>query len=133
MPVQALQCKECDATYPRDARYVCEHCFGPLEVVYDHSGIDAAEAKRKIQAGPQTIWRYADFLPFSGPPAAGLPVGLTPLRLKQQTPDLLREQLQMRCLSPPHPQSALPLHAGAAPAATSRTRPRRFRPPRKGG
>ena len=32
MPVQALQCKECDATYPLDARYVCEQCFGPLDV-----------------------------------------------------------------------------------------------------
>ena len=80
MPVQALQCKECDTTYPLDARYVCEQCFGPLEVAYDHSGIDPAEAKRKIQAGPQTIWRYADFLPFAGQPAAGLPVGLTPLQ-----------------------------------------------------
>src|ERR671921_80280 len=80
MPVQALQCKECDSTYPLDARYVCERCFGPLEVAYDYSGIDPAEAKRKIQAGPQTIWRYADFLPFSGPPAPGLPVGLTPLQ-----------------------------------------------------
>ena len=80
MPVQALQCKECDSTYPLDARYVCEQCFGPLEVAYDFGGIDAAEAKRKIQAGPQTLWRYADFLPFEGPPAAGLPVGLTPLQ-----------------------------------------------------
>ena len=80
MPVQALQCKECDSTYPLDARYVCEHCFGPLEVAYDHSGLDAAEAKRKIQAGPQTIWRYADFLPFAAPPQPGLPVGLTPLQ-----------------------------------------------------
>jgi threonine synthase len=80
MPVQALKCKECDSTYPLDARYVCEHCFGPLEVAYDHSGLDAAEAKRKIQAGPQTIWRYADFLPFAAPPQPGLPVGLTPLQ-----------------------------------------------------
>src|SRR5215217_5456399 len=80
MPVQALQCKECDSTYPLDARYVCEHCFGPLEVAYDHSGLDAAEVKRKIQAGPQTIWRYADFLPFGAPPQPGLPVGLTPLQ-----------------------------------------------------
>ena len=71
MPVQALQCKECDSTYPLDARYVCERCFGPLEVAYDYSGLDPAEAKRKIQAGPQTIWRYADFLPFSGQPPAG--------------------------------------------------------------
>jgi threonine synthase len=80
MPVQALKCKECDTGYPLDARYVCEHCFGPLEVAYDFSGVDAAEAKRKIQAGPQTIWRYADFLPFESAPAAGLPVGLTPLQ-----------------------------------------------------
>jgi threonine synthase len=85
MPVQALKCKECDYTYPLDARYVCEHCFGPLEVAYDHSGLDPAEAKRKIQAGPQTIWRYADFLPFAAPPQPGLPVGLTPL---QRTPRL---------------------------------------------
>ena len=68
------------STYPLDARYVCEHCFSPLEVAYDHSGLDAAEAKRKIQAGPQTIWRYADFLPFAAPPQPGLPVGLTPLQ-----------------------------------------------------
>jgi threonine synthase len=80
MPVQALQCKECDATYPLDARYVCERCFGPLEVAYDLGGIDPGEAKRKIQAGPQTIWRYADFLPFESPPQPGLPVGLTPLQ-----------------------------------------------------
>jgi threonine synthase len=80
MPVQALQCKECRETYPLEARYVCERCFGPLEVAYDLSGLDAAEAKRRIQAGPQTIWRYADFLPFEGPAAPGLPVGLTPLQ-----------------------------------------------------
>jgi threonine synthase len=80
MPVQALQCKECRETYPLEARYVCERCFGPLEVAYDLTELDAAEIRRKIQAGPQTIWRYADFLPFEGPPAPGLPVGLTPLQ-----------------------------------------------------
>jgi threonine synthase len=80
MPVQALQCKECRETYPLEARYVCERCFGPLEVAYDLSGLDAASAKRRIQAGPQTIWRYADFLPFEDPPVPGLPVGLTPLQ-----------------------------------------------------
>ncbi|HZG48514.1 MAG TPA: threonine synthase [Thermoleophilaceae bacterium] len=80
MPVQALQCKECRAPYPLDARYVCERCFGPLEVAYDLGGLDAAETRRRIQAGPQTLWRYADFLPFERPPAPGLPVGLTPLQ-----------------------------------------------------
>jgi threonine synthase len=80
VPVQALQCKECKETYPLDARYVCERCFGPLEVAYDLDGLDPDETKRRIQAGPQSIWRYADFLPFERPPAPGLPVGLTPLQ-----------------------------------------------------
>jgi threonine synthase len=79
MAVQALRCKECDERYPLEARYVCDVCFGPLEVAYDLSGIDAAEARRRIQAGPLSIWRYADFLPFETPPQTALPVGLTPL------------------------------------------------------
>jgi threonine synthase len=80
MPAQALRCKECRETYPLDARYACDRCFGPLEVAYDLGGLDPAETRRKIQAGPQSIWRYADFLPFGGPPQNGLPVGLTPLQ-----------------------------------------------------
>jgi threonine synthase len=80
MPVQALHCKECHESYPLEARYVCERCFGPLEVSYDLSGLDPASIRRRIQAGPQTIWRYSEFLPFEGTPAPGLPVGLTPLQ-----------------------------------------------------
>jgi threonine synthase len=80
MSVQALQCKECGQTYPLDARYVCEQCFGPLEVAYDHSGLDPESTRRRIQAGPQSIWRYSDFLPFESRPEPGLPVGLTPLQ-----------------------------------------------------
>ena len=34
MPPESLRCKECKTTYPLDARYVCERCFGPLEVAY---------------------------------------------------------------------------------------------------
>ncbi len=34
MPPEALRCKECKTEYPLDARYVCEQCFGPLEVRY---------------------------------------------------------------------------------------------------
>jgi threonine synthase len=79
MPVQALTCKECGAQYELEARYVCDDCFGPLEVSYDHSGIDPAAAKRRIQAGPQNLWRYADFLPFEQAPRTALPTGCTPL------------------------------------------------------
>ena len=52
MPVQGLKCKECGERYPLDARYFCEKCFGPLEVDYDLAGLDAAETRRRIQAGP---------------------------------------------------------------------------------
>ena len=62
------KCKECGTSYPLDARYVCEQCFGPLEVAYDFSALDPAEARRKIQAGSRGIWRYSDFLPFESRP-----------------------------------------------------------------
>ena len=63
MAIESLRCKECGTEYPLDARYVCEQCFGPLEVAYDYSDLDVAEVRRKIQAGPRSIWRYSDFLP----------------------------------------------------------------------
>ncbi len=79
MPPEALRCKECKTEYPLDARYVCERCFGPLEVKYaSRSGADADELKRRIQAGPHSIWRYADFLPVEHPSSA-LAAGWTPL------------------------------------------------------
>src|SRR5882724_353794 len=79
MAVESLKCKECGETYPLEARYVCEQCFGPLEVAYDFSDLDAEEARRKIQAGSRGIWRYSDFLPFDGRPGDPLEPGLTPL------------------------------------------------------
>jgi threonine synthase len=82
MATWELRCKECGTAYEADARYVCEQCFGPLEASYDHTGLDPAEAKRKIQAGSAGIWRYADFLPFDGgppPTRTTLEPGLTPL------------------------------------------------------
>jgi len=89
MAAETLICRECRATYPLDARYVCEKCFGPLEVGYAKlAGIDLDELRRRIQGGPQNIWRYADFLPLEGGPPGpsgrrtsrtGLPAGCTPL------------------------------------------------------
>jgi len=77
--VEALRCRECRATYPLEARFVCERCFGPLEVAYDFSGLEADATKRRIQAGPASIWRYADFLPFDRAPSTALAAGMTPL------------------------------------------------------
>ncbi len=75
----SLRCKECAAEYPLEAHFVCDQCFGPLEVFYDFGALDAEGAKRRIQAGSQGIWRYADFLPFEGQPTDPLEPGLTPL------------------------------------------------------
>jgi threonine synthase len=79
MALEGLRCKECGAEYALEATYVCEQCFGPLEVAYDHSELDHASARRRIQAGSAGIWRYADFLPFAERPPAPLEPGLTPL------------------------------------------------------
>ena len=35
--------------------------------------------KRRIQAGPHSLWRYADFLPLERTPRSSLPTGWTPL------------------------------------------------------
>ncbi|WP_217920942.1 threonine synthase [Miltoncostaea oceani] len=76
----ALRCKECERTGELTAAYVCEYCFGPLEVVYDMERIAARVTRESIAAGPPSLWRYRDFLPCSpDDPTAGLPSGMTPL------------------------------------------------------
>ncbi len=90
MPPESLRCKECETTYPLDARYVCERCFGPLEVAYaPRTSADPAALRRRIQAGPHSLWRYSDFLPVQAPPRGMLPAGWTPLLRA----DRLAEQL----------------------------------------
>ena len=63
MSVEALHCKECGAEYALEARYVCERCFGPLEVRYDLSALDAGERQA---ADPG---RAAEHLALRGLPA----------------------------------------------------------------
>ncbi|MEI6447984.1 MAG: pyridoxal-phosphate dependent enzyme, partial [Actinomycetes bacterium] len=80
MPPTSLKCKECKQDHPLEALYACSNCFGPLEVSYQHpSDTDPGELRRRIQAGPHTLWRYADFLPVQKAPKGALPTGLTPL------------------------------------------------------
>jgi threonine synthase len=82
MAATKLRCRECGAQYGLEARYVCDQCFGPLEVGYEHGIEDVEHARRRIQGGPQNIWRYHDFLPLAGAPPrnrTGLPAGCTPL------------------------------------------------------
>src|SRR5262249_40129488 len=99
MAAEKLKCKECGAEYALEALYVCERCFGPLEVVYDYGALgDVTAARRRIQAGSADLWRYAGLLPLGDgaspgrAPRAGLPAGSTPLIRA----DRLAEQLGLR-------------------------------------
>ena len=67
--------------YAAEAIHVCEFCFGPLEVAYDHDAQRRAVTRETIAAGPPNMWRYADLLPVSSESPVDLGTGLTPLTL----------------------------------------------------
>lgn len=77
--VSALRCKECSREYPVQALNVCDFCFGPLEVIYDLDAIAKVTSRERIQSGPNSLWRYADYLPAVYNPAVDINAGFTPL------------------------------------------------------
>lgn len=77
--VKGLKCKECGRAYPKEALYVCEYCFGPLEVDYDYQAIKKHLTREVITKRPQNLWRYRELLPIDGEPTDGLKTGGTPL------------------------------------------------------
>ena len=77
--VQSLRCKECGRDYPQEPIYVCDFCFGPLEVNYDYDAIAKNISREHIQDGPLTIWRYDALLPADRDNAVNIGAGMTPL------------------------------------------------------
>jgi threonine synthase len=84
-----LQCRECGTTYPGEARYVCDNCFGPLEVKYDYEAAKRAVTRSSIQEGPLSIWRYGALLPDPGASPVDLGAGWTPLRRSTRLAEVL--------------------------------------------
>ncbi len=81
--VTGLRCRECGEQEPVGPSHVCGLCFGPLEVVYDEQAIGERISRERVEAGPASLWRYADLLPvLSEDPAdrIDLGTGFTPLR-----------------------------------------------------
>ena len=76
---KALRCRECQREYPLEAEYVCDFCFGPLEVAYDYDAMREAVSHESIEAGPASIWRYADLLPCEPDNRVDIQAGFTPL------------------------------------------------------
>jgi threonine synthase len=77
--VSGLRCRECGRAYPAEALHVCDYCFGPLEVTYDYERVAATMTRERIEAGPRSIWRYADLLPVADATPVDLGAGFTPL------------------------------------------------------
>ncbi|MEW6162986.1 MAG: threonine synthase [Nitrospirota bacterium] len=95
--VRGLKCRECNREYPVESIYVCEFCFGPLEVVYDYSGIKKALTKKVIEKREKNLWRYKELLPIDGEPRVGLDSGFTPLlKAEHLTKELGIEELYIK-------------------------------------
>jgi len=78
-PVEVLRCRICESEYPAVANGICARCFGPLEPVYDWDALARTVTRERIEAGPRSLWRYADLLPAVPPEDADYGPGLTPL------------------------------------------------------
>jgi threonine synthase len=77
--IKGLKCRECGRQYSVDPIYVCEFCFGPLEVIYNYQSIKRALTKKVIEKRERNLWRYRELLPIDGEPQVGLNSGYTPL------------------------------------------------------
>lgn len=60
--IQSLICRECKKEYKPQFRYICEDCFGPLDVKYIYPN----NIKRELfeSRKEKTYWRYFEFLPI---------------------------------------------------------------------
>jgi len=79
MFVKGLKCRECGKEYPDSPLYVCDYCFGPLEVDYDYDKIKKELTREKIKSRDANMWRYQELLPIKGEIKIGKNVGFTPL------------------------------------------------------
>ncbi len=79
MPALSLCCRVCATEHPLEATGTCTRCFGPLDPTYDWDTLRVTVSRASIEAGPASIWRYAELLPVAAPPDARLAPGMTPL------------------------------------------------------
>ena len=77
--VVGLKCRECGRLYPKEVIFVCEYCFGSVEVDYDYDAIRRVLTKAALATRPKSLWRYRELLPIEGEPTVGFFSGFTPL------------------------------------------------------
>jgi threonine synthase len=75
--IRSLKCRECGKEYEPQFRYVCEECFGPLDVLYKDVKVD----RHTFELREKNYWRYFELLPIADRSSVvSLNAGLTPLQ-----------------------------------------------------
>jgi len=71
-----LRCRECKKEYDSTFKYICDECFGPLDVHYHFPSI----TKDIFASREQTYWRYFELLPIIDKSnIVSINAGMTPL------------------------------------------------------
>ena len=71
-----LQCRECKKEYDPTFKYICDECFGPLDVHYNFPPL----TKNTFVNREQTYWRYFELLPITDKSnIVSINAGMTPL------------------------------------------------------
>ncbi|HSB57674.1 MAG TPA: threonine synthase [Nitrosopumilaceae archaeon] len=74
--IKSLQCRECKKEYPPIFKYICDECFGPLDVNYDFPSVN----KNTFANREHTYWRYFELLPIGEKSnIVSIGAGMTPL------------------------------------------------------
>jgi threonine synthase len=77
--IRFLKCRECGAEYTPVFKYICEECFGPLDVIYDVPPNLTKETFTSRQ--DKTYWRYFELLPIADKNhIVNIHAGFTPLQ-----------------------------------------------------
>ncbi|MBI1828849.1 MAG: threonine synthase [Thaumarchaeota archaeon] len=74
--VKSLKCRECKKEYAPTFKYICDECFGPLDVHYDFPSVN----KNTFANREHTYWRYFELLPIAEKSnIVSIGAGMTPL------------------------------------------------------
>jgi threonine synthase len=74
--IKCLQCRECKKEFAPTFKYICDECFGPLDVIYDFPLVN----KNTFANREHTYWRYHELLPIEEKSnIVSIGAGMTPL------------------------------------------------------
>lgn len=91
--IQSLICRECKKEYKPQFRYICEECFGPLDVTYIYPNNITKELFEFRKE--KTYWRYFELLPIRDKNnIVSINAGFTPLQKSTN----LSKDLQLKSL-----------------------------------